>query len=405
MLSSSYKSNLLRFAISQYRLGVERHRRVLGRARSRVKLSAELGTALVVLPVYAAVRASVSAGEKLKAAMTRNVFPTLSAEALKLLNFSGYEGISDEPLCDPVLDEKTVRAVPVLARSMFQLLTAAGSCLSRSQLENLSSLSTLAKVEGKAVGYTKFQRFRSRLMRWVENGRTTARRLLNFEVEALAPRCLIAAKPKKITGVASDVETRSLVLVLNYKTAWHGLSAFQQQRLRFKIANSTKGSSLVVKKRLLLSKVASWLSLGSAVTRWLGWNHDDSDDPPISLPDSSRPVELQLPQTPSAPTRVRLESGCFVIQPDETRSRFALPLASSRTGLASANDSKQAIACLHRAQTFDNETLEADVLATAYVEHPLEVVLKWVDRWLLGIEKWWQQLRLRLISQLEAMFY
>ncbi len=80
-------------------------------------------------------------------------------------------------------------------------------------------------------------------MRWVCRGRAAAKRLVSFDREILSVGLQVElgfgqgkfSSPAQITGVASDLKTRSLLLVLDYSAVWNGLSADQQLRLQHQI--------------------------------------------------------------------------------------------------------------------------------------------------------------------------
>lgn len=332
MVFNPYQSNLLRFVVGQYRRGVDRHRSAFGQAHTKVKLSAELGTALVVLPIYVAARAAMLAGRRLRQSVSQQQFDTLTPQVRKLLNFSGFDvsglGSSGFEAVDSSSthlqpDSASHDAIQGLAQPLFQTLVAVGACLSSAQIRALSAPGSLIP-DGSGQS-------QSRLMHWVGRWQAAARQLLSFDREILSVGSKVElglgrgdlSSPAQITGVASDLKTRSLLLVLNYSAVWNGLSADQQLRLQHQIT--------------------AFLSRGSIRL-------------PFKAKDSIAVYKLAEP--------------------------VSTPLFLTKL-LCSEKSDRQRV----------RDVIEADVVSITYVEHPLEKTLKWVDRILLWIEKQWQRIR------------
>ena len=435
MVSSSYQSSLLRFAVNQYRRGVERHRKALCRANSTVRLGAELGTAVIALPIYVAARASITVGRRLSNALMGRSLLAASAQARKLLDFSGFDSVVDERVFSSLTHESAaVESVPVLAKPMFQMLVAVGRCLSASQLAALSSPSELA--EGQVLSSAEVIPDEARpsgswLVRWATTYRAAARQLLNLEEVALTVRGgLVAASPKQITGLASDIKTRSLRLVLNYKTVWNGLSFAQQQRLKYEIAMVMGREALASIKRPMPFReigdgaIRYWIARGQAQIRRLGARIRNSQK---LLPAPAQPIELKWFQSSSASMSAQLadaEDCCITIYSDRSKNSSSLSalhstdsvvLTSAAASMAIATNSSissnisssniNSVTDSDKSNSQDLNEIEAAVISSVYVEHPLEKVLKWVDRVLLWIENQWRLLKQGLISQIEAIFH
>ena len=426
MVSSSYQSSLLRFAVNQYRRGVERHRKALCRANSTVRLSAELGTAVIVLPIYMAARASVAAGRRLSNAFTGRSLPAASAQARKLLDFSGFGSVADEDAHSSLPNKTAVQTMPASARPIFRMLVAVGRCLSTSQLATLSNLSELAEdrvLSSTEVMSDEGRPSKSWLVRWVAKSRVAARQLLNLEEVALTVSGgLVTAGHRQITGLASDIETRSLRLVLNYRTVWNGLSFAQQQRLSYEIARVMGGDALASTGAIGYKDIGYWIAMGKAQIRRLGAFRRNSQK---LLPASEQPIELKWPQSRNVPAIAQLfnlEDRSLDVCSDRFDGASSLAL-SPAAGIASTSVATSKAIAINdnthintssninsvidngRSDNRDSEEIEAAVISSIYVEHPLEKVLKWVDRVLLWIENQWQVLKRRLISQIEAIFH
>ena len=397
MISDSYQSSVLRFVVGHYRRGVNRHRDAVSRANTRVKVSAEVGTALIGLPIYMTARAAVIAGRKLRQALDKKQLPTLSAQARKVLNFSGFEDLEDA-VTDP--DTTDTLAVDVVnsqlkqrsARPIFQTLVAVGNCLSLRQLELISDPEALpasdlpnAEPGGRL---TVGERLKGLVGRW----RASASRLLSFETVVsggLRTGESELAVARKVTGVASDLKSRSLVLVLDYQMAWKGLSVLQQSRLRRKMSMFLGDRSNVFLPRTLqvgLSALVSRLGLQFKLASVAHTPAELTAVKSSNIVVSSQPTldrfAIQLSKVGSLVTQ-------SVTGEPLTVTGFSAPMAvsasvPSKLFSSDRNDSKR-------------KTIEADVISTTYVEHPLEKLLKWVDRVLLWVEKQW-----RWIKQLVA---
>lgn len=357
MTSSPYQSSLLRFAISQYRRGRDRHRRAIRQAQSAVTLGASLGAALTVFPVYALVRASRFAGRQLKQSVNhmrlsgRFGSDTGASELIDFSDFGELPAGRETPRDTETADE--LETVQAIARTLM----AVGDCLSPAQVKLLRAM-----------------RDQSNELSVGEAGGCVASR---------------------ITGVASDLETRSLVLILGHRLVWQGLSAEQQQQLQSQIMRFVEGSytghsflrrgffhaptaflpqsakALPGQARGLVRPVISfWVEVLKRVIQLQ----------PRSKRFSSRTAKLSigsgvsdsLPQSRLSPRPALIE-----LAPN---LQCALPAYRPTTSTVKRLDS---------ASTAD---WEADVLAVDYIQHPLERLLKWVDRLLLWIENRWQAL-------------
>ncbi len=401
MVFNPYQSSLLRFAARQYRWGVDRHRSAFGQARAKVKLSAEVGTALMMLPVYVAARASVLAGQKLRQAISRRQLAALSPRVRKLLNFSGFDSINSSDFesdfesgqslsIDLQFNRLSCDVAQASARPIFQTLVAVGSCLSSAQITVLSEPRPLAP-NGSG---------QSRFMRWVGKWSTAARSLLSFHQKKSSVEANVGAfeqktlsLPAQITGVASDLETRSLTLVLDYSAVWNGLSADQQSKLQHQIAAFLHPGFTNSPPEANLLNVSS---IPRLITNWIGIAKQFSQ----SLYPS---IEASVANGSSLILDSRADLGCLAIQKNEAISpadignsepipkpvpKLAKPTLSTlppRLLCNEKNDRKQV-----------RKTIEANVVSVTYVEHPLEKMLKWVDRILLWAEKHWELIAQRI---------
>ncbi|MGB7248522.1 MAG: hypothetical protein WBC73_06255 [Phormidesmis sp.] len=402
MTSGPYQSKLLRFAIAQYRQGIARHRVAVRTARSR----AVMGTAVALLPVYAVANASQWLGQRLRRSLRQTKLPGATAKVAKLLNFSDFDESSLTLPALAVLETSYSLAEQLMA----QTLLSVGACLSSAQVRRLSG-----RDEPRSVGLLKrivgaFDRFR-----FGKRG----------EIDASA----------KITGVASDLETRSLVLIKGYTVAWYGLSTEQQSQLQQKIAALLAGEYSAYTQSLPFSvdlavperrnslawsvrsfwvevlRVIAWLQRGQAsedVFRLSGGSAqlagEVSGSEQAELPGVSRSTFRQL--AAKEPSDLKKRSGAKAID-------LAVNAVAKRSNNKALLEVRKGVSILERVASAEGSVFEVPVsevpvpdensdripffetkaTTIGYIEHPLERVLKWVDRLLLWLEKQWQMFK------------
>jgi hypothetical protein len=385
MTSGPYQSSLVRFAIAQYRQGLARHRVAMRTAYS----TAVMGAAVTLLPVYAVVNASMNAskwvGRSLKRSWQQGELPEMTAKAAKLLNFTDFE-----ESCLIVPTSEALKIPDNSAESMMvQTLLSVGSCLSLAQVELLS------------IGCDSAGRFPWRIsrvfnkLRWVGKGDEIA-------------------VSDQITGIASDLETRSIVLVKNHTAVWNGLSATQQAKLQSKIAGLLAGESAVYVRSLFSepgltfgqkpSLVSSFRSFWLEVLSVMAWLYRDYS--PKVFHRSEEAVRLSAASPPRLPlggekaAEISLAiSNAGAIQTRDPGSAFQTNIAA--TNIAATNLAVLERVAVSKRLASDQTSGEAaylggadywetQVIAFDYIEHPLETLLKWVDRICLWMEDRWQ---------------
>ncbi|MGB3293806.1 MAG: hypothetical protein WBB01_12535 [Phormidesmis sp.] len=321
MASGPYQSNVFRFVISQYRQGLERHRWAVRRARSTAMLGA-------ALPVYAVVYVCQLAVSKLRqSGLPGRLFGRESGAAI--LDFSNFGELSDPS------DEENSAAVDLETRAvaewcMAQTLIMIGACLDPLQIKILHAAEPVTK--GLAAS--------------------------------------------RITGVASDLETRSLVLVKGHTIVWNGLSAAQQVQLQTQIGQFT----------LARPRRSFWVEVLRMMI-WLQQRYRSTFTAAlpsglIELPDAG--LGLALASTVVAGRKK-------VIRPDLRASAKVITAGGNPLSVSAARSP------IHLAAGDDDSNsslyLDADAVTTGYIEHPLEKLLRWVDRLLLWIEKQYRAVR------------
>ena len=310
-----------------------------------------------------------------------------------LLNFSGFntEGLDSLEFEPPgslsthsQTDSVGYDAVQRSAQPLFQALVAVGGCLSSVQIKVLSE-PDLLKPDDLAQS-------QSRRVSWVDRWRTAARQLLSFDRKILKIAETgwgfergVLSSPARITGVASNLETRSLLLVLDYNAVWNGLSADQQLRLQHQIATFLSHGSIRLPSK---SKALSFSSLSKLVARWMEKNKrfiQSVDFSPKLFVSSGSSIALTSEPDLEGLTTQRSEATSLLA----SNSIAVVELAEQVTSAGLLDKLIRREKC-DRQQ--GQKTIEADVVSVTYVEHPLEKILKWVDRLLLWIERKWQRI-------------
>lgn len=354
-----------------------------------------MGAAMALLPVYAVASASQLTGQwvrqRLQRSLSQRKLPSVRAKVAKLLDFSDFEKTSLTVPSGVALETQNGSAEQV----MTQTLMTVGDCLSAVQINLLSAANQ--PPAGLLKGIRRLFDRKSREM----------------------------AASDRITGVASDLETRSLVLVKGHTLTWHGLSAEQQSKLQQKIAVLLSGGyvvdALALPSQAGLAPSAKGNSLAWSirsfwveVLRIMAWLQRDRRSN----------VAFQL-ASGSAQLSGSNRAGLKVASPKKASSGRANLRGASSEGaslergrlqvatslpvvtcpkLGSSGSSKldrcaSAEMSLSDENTADRDRcLEAAVITVEYVEHPLETALKWVDWLLLRLEALWHRLKQWLLS-------
>jgi hypothetical protein len=321
----------------------------------------------------------------LKRSWQQGELPEMTAKAAKLLNFTDFEA--------SCLIVPTSGALEILDNSaesmMVQTLLSVGSCLSLAQVELLSISCDSA---------SRFPLWISRVfnkLRWTGKGDEIA-------------------VSDQITGIASDLETRSLVLVKNHTAVWNGLSAAQQAKLQNKIAGLLAGESAVCVRSLFSetglafgqnpSLVSSFRSFWLEVLSVMAWLYRDYS--PKVFHRSEEAVRLPAASPPRLPSGLEKAAEISLAISRAGTIQTLDPGSAFQTNIAATNIAATNIAVLEHVAVSDRlasdqtsseahyldgtDYLEAHVIAFDYIEHPLETLLKWVDRICLWMEDRWQ---------------
>ncbi|PZO56360.1 MAG: hypothetical protein DCF15_08805 [Phormidesmis priestleyi] len=346
MGSGLYQSRALKFVIGRFRQGRDRHRQAVLKARSAAVSGAVLGAALASTPVYAVVRASRRVGQTLRRSLAAG-FSGIRIDARNLLNFSDFADTfaDSSSLAESSLD---IKSNSETESPILKTLLAVGACLSPKQVWQLHRRGVSQRLQGW-------------LSRW-----GVAQQFENRPVKA------------QITGVASDLTPRSLVLVRDHTTIWSGLSAAQQSQLQTKITLLLAEEQPVSQSISFTAQPAEAAGAIDGV-KALTYSH-------FLL----RPLRFFWVEVLRMISQWRRSSGANISMP----SQSALDEDCQRQKkTVSPAQSKRANRALPQIRVTLKDCVEASAVAIGYVEHPLEIVLKWVDRCLLWLEDRWRSLK------------
>ena len=342
MVYGPYQSKLLRLVLGQYRKGLDRHRRAVRQTRSTVVTGAVLGGTWALVPLQAAVRWSQQWARQLKRITT--------SERSQRLGSSEVE-------CEATDDSGAISQVLSVLDDTF-----------------LASTLSTQKISGLAGGIKALLLHR---FAWLRRNRDA-----------------------QITGFASDLETRSLLLVIDYTSVWGGLSGDQQQKLEREIAKRLAGTAVCAVEgpaNGLDLSISSGLakpvrSMGLASRSSAGWALP-SPASTSGLAYSARAFWVEVLRAVANLKRQRrgwLPAGMRWLRPSEgcNRGLFGWTGETSLLKGVAGYRTPRLTSC----GGGSNRSLEATVISSHYVQHPLEKLLNWVDKGLLWLEQRWQQL-------------
>lgn len=425
-MSSPYQSSVLRFVVGQYREGLDRHRRAVCHARTSVTLGMEIAASLAFVPAYAMARAAKTVQRKLSES-ARNRSPGTAGETARLLDFSDFDELL--AIATPQPNSAMDTVTEALAsegdflsheKPLLQTLCAVGSCLLPRQINALRAISTAEQLHEHDSQNADDLRRASRLSAWdrvFQWGQRTISRMTALPTLSRQSSHPIVKQQhalelaQRITGVASDLETRSLVLVLNHERIWKGLSARQQKKLQAQISafmenrgvKPVKPSWLSYIRQKMMSAGTSVLPVSQAAVRWFSsWRQRIPYQQPVLASPVKCSVELSA--------QVEASSSQIVSSPNASMASHLAETAlldSAETGVCSSPQKRlrdfnpMLLAASATLQSFFLEVepgnsadyIEANVLTVEYIEHPLEKVLKWLDRLLLWLEARWRALQ------------
>ena len=328
-MSGPYQSNILRFLVGQYRIGLDRHRRAVMNTRSTVALGAEVGAVLAMTPVYAAVRLSRLARQKLRKALGKRRLPAAFSKAIGRLKSSKSEGL----LGRRGLTIWPSNPQPYDGDEQVETVSLAERVRSRPVVKAIAgffakAVSIVHTAIGRVVPVESEKNIRQE----------------NYAVE-------ITASPQSSNFLASETSS-----------------------------DQARGS-------LVWSMRSFWVALLEAVANLkTRWNARRLKSAFAALPNTAS----ELPSS-SELGQLSLDFVNAVPLPRGKAGGKLQTVSSSKIDLrAATNQSIEAQSI--ESQYLESQYLEAKVAAFEYTEHPLEMVLKWIDRILTWVESRWETL-------------
>ena len=347
MVSGPYQSKLLRLAIRQYRKGVERHQRAVRQTQATAVTGAVLGSAWMLVPLQVAARWSQQWMTHLKRAIAAVRVEKLGASSVESPVESPVESSVDHQVLE---DGSAAGSLDAIAQV---LATVRGA---------LSIRQTMA-IAGRRTGLL-------RRFAWFQRSRDV-----------------------HIVSLASDRKTRRLVLILSDASVYKDLDDLQQQRIRAEIAQRLAVGEQAIPELSSFSGLSVVMSAANEIAR--------SPIKSAGLAYSVRAFWVEVlrmvaslrkqrqRRLPYGSRRFRAHPGYGVGLPGYRRESKAVE-GRDRQRLPFFNFAaiKQFAATDHSI----DHSIEADVVSSSYIEHPLEKLLNWVDKGLLWLEQRWQLL-------------
>lgn len=429
MVSGPYQSKLLRLALGQYRKGLERHRRAVRQTKASVVTGAVVGGAWALAPIQGVMRISDGISGRLTGRFKQRLKRFAKVDWIGQLIPSGLE----DGLAVGRLEEEAIA----------QLFSSVSDCLSAQQIAELPVANWPMPFLGQlpeplpsqiseqppgrvAPGKSSLSLFPflARVLRtvpstgWLSGLGHLLGRLSKHRSHHVT---------EQITGVASDLENRHLVLVLNLTVVWDGLSDVQQQLIGSKIealvgeagampaieddhygvvgvsrsvlsavagiatvptAHSTHGVRSVSGIDGLAQSVRSfWVDVLWAVVRLRQRRQRLLSPGDSVLTGQKRVWQGLLDFFRQGSVLIRFFQASSVYK----RVREQALFEGWRWGEWSLPPTKQNLR-LNPAGCDNTGSIEAEVISVRYVEHPLERVLNWVDKALFWLERQWQYL-------------
>jgi len=342
MVFGPYESKLLRLAIGQYWKGVERHRKVVRQTRSTVATGVVLGGAWALVSVKTAVRWSQRWERQLK-----RIVAAGRGDALR-----SFEADSTE-MNDTYLDDSAAiaRVISVLNVVLSKRLAAAST-----------DVTSIGKI--KALFSRRFV--------WLR-------------------------RKAQLTGFASDLKTHSIVLVWNNVSVRDDLTDAQQQQIKREIAKRLEGVDVCVVEG---GERYSELSASNGLSKCVRPTNVVVRSPTASqeLAYSARAFWVEVLRVVAHLKRrqQRLSLGVKRLQSQSAARKGLLgcrvKVTQTMAGSPLLKVPVLGFSGLRLLAFGDDCSIEADVISSCYVEHPLERLLNWIDKCLLWLERQWQHL-------------
>ena len=358
MPSRPYQSKVLRFVLRQWQQGLTRQ----DRAWRQLQSTATWGTQVAVLPIYAILRSVERARFTLSSGSQQSQSTDTSITAKRHItdldhSLTAILSHTQQLLAPKQMEQLAIRPKPGRKAQSF---------LSRGLPQIVKRLSArLFKERSTAVAHGTDLKQHGQLSPRREQGITTSR-------SAGIDRQETSALLQHGTTLASSLKNRHLILVNAKNETFDILTPEQQIDLKHYIAcimNAYQRSRTLARRQTKQLSVKTVLAISAVFVR--------------SLPAEFSKAWLQVAPT-TAPTLPPVNS-------PQPRSRILYPNSSSvRTVKARQLTAREST---YQLPSRSPDAFEARVNDTRYLEHPLEKILRLIDRVLTWCENRWQQWR------------
>lgn len=376
--SRPYQSKLLRFVLNQWQRGLERQNRVWRQLQSTATWSAQIA----IFPIYAILRAVERARFSLGSGTQQSERPAKSISTA----------------AEPAMRAK--KHATDLDHSLTAILSHTQQILSLEQKEQLAIApkSTIIR-QAKSFLITFVNQIRQQLFNDLQPAsdgsamaaaKSPARHLATIHrLQQSKPLATGQAADmnqraasdlaQNGTTLASSIQTRKLVLVNLKNEVFDIFTPEQQSDLQHYIAQimqAYRQSRMIVPHRPKRLSIKTILAIAGVFI--------------AALPMEFRKAWSQLAPGPQKPELPNLAANSSPAQPS---SRIFYPQAAVSDSIEASRHRlpTRTAAKPRRLSSNSPDAFEASVNSASYLEHPLEKILRWVDRILAWCEQRWQQ--------------
>ncbi|MEL6232657.1 MAG: hypothetical protein AAFR24_22355 [Cyanobacteria bacterium J06627_3] len=365
--SRPYQSKLLQFVLQQWQQGIERQ----DRAWRQLQSAGVWGAQVAIFPIYAVMRAVRRASLVLGSGSARQNQPAAPITAAKGnvtdINHSLTAILShtQQLLSSEQATQLTITPKRSLVRKVQSLLSTVVRQIWQQPTANLPSArhsAAMTKSRRRAVGLTAAHHTPQ------SEGLTTVRSAGIYHRVTSGPM-------QNGTTLASSLNTHQLVLVSSGNEIFDIFTAEQQADLNHYIScvmNAYWQSRSITSHSPKQLSVKTILAIGTVFI--------------AALPMEFKKAWSQITPTIQEPSLPPLTAD------PQPRSRIFYPQSSaSSTVKARVRRLPNPVANPRRLTSKAPDVFEANVNDIKYLEHPLEGILRWIDRVLTWCENRWQQ--------------
>ena len=374
--SRPYQSKLLKFVLNQWQRGLERQ----DQAWRRLQSTATWSTQVAIFPVYAILRAVQRATFALGSATPEQQNPS---ESISVANDSAAkEHVTDlDHSLTAILSHtqqilslkqkeqlkiKPKSSILRRAKSVVVALVNQAKHYLPGDLQSTGSSAALTTPQSRAKHLATTHRLQ-------QSGKITTGAATGIDYRSTS------GLAQNGTTLASSIQTRRLVLVNSKNEIFDIFTPEQQSDLQHYIARIMQAyqqSRTIVPRRHRQLSVKAILAIGGVFI--------------ATLPMEFRKAWSQLAAGPQTPELPHITTSSSLAQPSS--QIFYPQTAASATAKTGNHRLPHRAAKSRRLSSNSPDAFEANVNSVSYVEHPLERVLRWLDRILTWCEGQWQKL-------------